>query len=118
MQNLLVSSRNTRQKHSKIDKHTIYFPPAWSYKVTIKNVVFDFGGVLLDWNPRYFYSSIFNDDEKMEYFIKNIVTSTWNSQMDKGRTFEECMSTKIRLTFTEKVGKRCLKVKLIQVFAF
>ena len=58
---------------------------------TIKNVVFDFGGVLLDWNPRYFYSSIFNDDEKMEYFIQNIVTSTWNSQMDRGRTFEECM---------------------------
>ena len=58
---------------------------------TIKNVVFDFGGVLLDWNPRYFYSSVFNDDEKMEYFIKNIVTSTWNSQMDRGRTFEECM---------------------------
>lgn len=64
----------------------------WRIKVTtIKNVVFDFGGVLLDWNPRYFYSSIFNDDEKMEYFIQNIVTSTWNSQMDKGRTFEECM---------------------------
>ena len=64
----------------------------WRIKVTtIKNVVFDFGGVLLDWNPRYFYSSVFNDDEKMEYFIKNIVTSTWNSQMDRGRTFEECM---------------------------
>jgi len=42
--------------------------------VTIKNVVFDFGGVLIDWNPRYFYSSVFNDDEKMEYFIQNIVT--------------------------------------------
>ena len=37
---------------------------------TIKNVVFDFGGVLLDWNPRYFYSSIFNDDEKMEYIAE------------------------------------------------
>lgn len=60
--------------------------------MTIKNVVFDFGGVLLDWNPRYFYSSVFNDDEKMEYFISNIVTSKWNSQMDRGRTFEECMN--------------------------
>ena len=58
---------------------------------TIKNVVFDFGGVLLDWNPRYFYKSIFNDDQKMEYFLQNIATSTWNSQMDKGRSFEECM---------------------------
>ena len=59
--------------------------------MAIKNVVFDFGGVLLDWNPRYFYSSIFNDDEKMENFIQNIVTSTWNAQMDKGRTFKECI---------------------------
>ncbi|MDY5324815.1 MAG: HAD family phosphatase [Succinivibrio sp.] len=58
---------------------------------TIKNVVFDFGGVLLDWNPRYFYKSIFNDDQKMEYFLQNIATSTWNAQMDKGRSFEECM---------------------------
>ena len=58
---------------------------------TIKNVVFDFGGVLLDWNPRYFDKSIFNDDQKMEYFLQNIATSTWNAQMDKGRSFEECM---------------------------
>ncbi|MCI7773670.1 MAG: HAD family phosphatase, partial [Succinivibrio sp.] len=58
---------------------------------TIKNVVFDFGGVLLDWNPRYFYKSIFNDDQKMEYFLQNIATSTRNAQMDKGRSFEECM---------------------------
>lgn len=60
--------------------------------MAIKNVVFDFGGVLLDWNPRYFYSEIFNDDEKMEYFIQNIVTTKWNSQMDRGRTFDECMN--------------------------
>jgi 2-haloacid dehalogenase len=60
--------------------------------VAIKNVVFDFGGVLLDWNPRYFYRDIFKDDEKMEYFMKNIITSTWNSQMDRGRTFAECMN--------------------------
>ena len=58
---------------------------------TIKNVVFDFGGVLLDWNPRYFYKSILKDKQKMEYFLQNIATSTWNAQMDKGRSFEECM---------------------------
>lgn len=59
--------------------------------MTIKNVVFDFGGVLLDWNPRYFYRDIFKNDEKLEYFMKNIITPTWNSQMDRGRTFAECM---------------------------
>jgi FMN phosphatase YigB (HAD superfamily) len=35
-----------------------------------KNIIFDFGGVLIDWNPRYFFKDYFNDDEKMEYFLK------------------------------------------------
>ncbi len=59
--------------------------------MAIKNVVFDLGGVLLDWDPRYFYKDYFKDDEKMEYFLSHITTSTWNAQMDKGRTFDECI---------------------------
>ena len=59
--------------------------------MTIKNVVFDLGGVLIDWNPRYLYKSVFNDTERMEYFINNIVTSEWNSQMDKGKPFAEAI---------------------------
>ena len=39
---------------------------------TIKNIVFDFGGVLIDWNPRYFFRSYFNDDERMEYFLSHV----------------------------------------------
>ncbi len=60
--------------------------------MAIKNVVFDLGGVLIDWNPRYFYKDYFNDDQKMEYFLANIATSEWNAQMDRGRTFDECTS--------------------------
>ena len=41
---------------------------------TIKNVVFDFGGVLLDWNPRYFYSSIFNDDASIYDLNKSYIS--------------------------------------------
>ena len=37
------------------------------------------------------HTTVFNDDQKMEYFLQNIATSTWNAQMDKGRSFEECM---------------------------
>lgn len=59
--------------------------------MAIKNVVFDFGGVLIDWDPRYAYKDVFNDDEKMEYFLTNVTTGEWNSQMDKGRTFDECI---------------------------
>ena len=54
--------------------------------MAIKNIIFDFGGVVMDWNPRYFFKDYFNDDEKMEYFLKNITTDEWNTEQDRGRT--------------------------------
>lgn len=56
---------------------------------TIKNIIFDFGGVLMDWNPRYFYKDYFNDDEKMEFFLRNIATDEWNAEQDRGRSLAE-----------------------------
>ena len=56
----------------------------------IKNIVFDFGGVLVDWNPRYLYYPYFNGDkEQAEWFLKNICTYAWNIQMDGGKPFAE-----------------------------
>lgn len=55
----------------------------------IKNIVFDFGGVLLDWNPRYFYHTFFGDEKEMEYFLANICTDEWNAEQDRGRPFSE-----------------------------
>ncbi len=55
----------------------------------IKNIVFDFGGVLLEWNPRYLYRSYFNDDEKMEWFLSNVCTLEWNARFDEGKPFAE-----------------------------
>ena len=55
----------------------------------IKNIIFDFGGVVMDWNPRYFYKAYFNDDKKMEFFLKNIATDEWNAEQDRGRTLAE-----------------------------
>lgn len=57
--------------------------------MSIKNIVFDFGGVVMDWDPRYFFKDHFNDDDKMEYFLKNIVTDEWNGEQDRGRTLAE-----------------------------
>ena len=57
--------------------------------MAIKNIIFDFGGVVMDWNPRYFFKDYFNDDEKMEYFLKNITTDEWNIEQDRGRTLAE-----------------------------
>lgn len=55
----------------------------------IKNVIFDFGGVLMDWNQRHFYKNYFKDDEKMEFFLENIATDAWNAEQDRGRTLRE-----------------------------
>ena len=56
---------------------------------TIKNIIFDFGGVLMDWNPRYFFKDYFNDDEKMEFFLRNIADDDWNAEQDRGRSLAE-----------------------------
>jgi 2-haloacid dehalogenase len=60
-------------------------------------VVFDLGGVLIDWNPRHLYRKLFAGDEAaMEHFLANVCTSSWNSQQDAGRTFAEaCASLKL-----------------------
>ena len=52
--------------------------------------VFDLGGVLIDWNPRYLYRKLFNGDEAaMEHFLATVCTPSWNSQQDAGRPLSE-----------------------------
>ena len=55
----------------------------------IKAIVFDYGNVLLEWNPRHLYRRFFNDEETMERFLHEINFMEWNAQQDKGRPFSE-----------------------------
>ncbi|HYF32412.1 MAG TPA: HAD family phosphatase [Chitinophagaceae bacterium] len=55
----------------------------------IDTIVFDLGGVLVDWNPDYVYRTIFEDDEKMRWFYNNICTPDWNEEQDAGRPLKE-----------------------------
>jgi 2-haloacid dehalogenase len=55
----------------------------------IKSVVFDIGGVLIDWNPRHLYRTVFNSEEEMEWFLSEICTYEWNVQQDGGKLFSE-----------------------------
>lgn len=55
----------------------------------IKNIVFDYGAVLLDWNPHYFYDRYFQSAEKAEWFLQNICTYKWNVQHDGGKPVAE-----------------------------
>ena len=55
----------------------------------IKNIIFDFGGVLIDWNPRYLYRNMFNNEAEMEFFLAQICTPEWNLKQDAGRSFSD-----------------------------
>ena len=53
-------------------------------------VVFDLGGVLIDWNPRYLYRTLFGGDTAaMEHFLTHVCSPAWNHQQDAGRSFAE-----------------------------
>ena len=52
-------------------------------------VVFDLGGVLIDWNPRYLYRKLFEDAGEMEDFLATVCNSAWNLRQDAGRPVAE-----------------------------
>ena len=54
-------------------------------------VVFDLGGVLIDWNPRYLYRKLIDDEAEMERFLAEVVNHDWNLQQDAGRGFAEAV---------------------------
>ena len=55
--------------------------------------VFDLGGVLIDWDPRYLYRKLFGGDtHAMEEFLATVCTPSWNEQQDAGRPFAEACS--------------------------
>ena len=56
---------------------------------SINTIIFDLGGVLIDWNPRHLYRKIFNTEEEVTWFLENVCTGEWNDQQDAGRSFDE-----------------------------
>jgi 2-haloacid dehalogenase len=51
-------------------------------------IVFDIGGVLLDWNPRYLYRRLMDDEAEMERFLGEVCTMQWHEANDLGVPFE------------------------------
>jgi 2-haloacid dehalogenase len=58
-------------------------------KTNIGAVVFDFGGVLIGWDPRNLYRDYFPDRASMERFLEEVNFMEWNALQDKGRSFDE-----------------------------
>ncbi len=64
----------------------------------IDTIIFDLGGVLIDWNPEYVYLDVFNGDrKKMQWFFDNICTSDWNENQDAGYPMAKATEERIAL---------------------
>jgi 2-haloacid dehalogenase len=50
-------------------------------------VVFDLGGVLIDWDPRHLYRQLFDDPDEMESFLAEVTNAEWNAHQDAGRSW-------------------------------
>ena len=56
---------------------------------TPSTVVFDLGGVLVDWDPRYLFRQLLSDEAAVERFLAEVCTPDWNSEQDAGRSWAE-----------------------------
>ncbi len=52
-------------------------------------IIFDLGGVLIDWNPEYVFKSIILDEDRRKFFFENICTHDWNIEQDGGRSIAD-----------------------------
>ena len=59
----------------------------------IKNVIFDFGNVLIDWNPAYLFLPYFDgDEERCRFFTDNVCNREWFTRMDRGEDMDKCVA--------------------------
>ena len=59
----------------------------------IKNVIFDFGNVLIDWNPAYLFLPYFNgNEEECRFFTDNVCNREWFTRMDRGEDMDKCVA--------------------------
>jgi len=61
-------------------------------------ILFDLGGVLIDWNPRYLYRPLFDGNEAaMEAFLAQVCPPGWNHEIDAGKPFSIAVEERQRL---------------------
>jgi 2-haloacid dehalogenase len=54
-------------------------------------IVFDLGGVLIDWDPRHLYRKLFDQEAAMERFLDQVCHGAWNLEQDRGRSFADAI---------------------------
>lgn len=62
-----------------------------------KQLIFDLGGVLIDWDPRYLYRKLIGDESEIENFLSEVCTPAWNVKQDAGRSLSEATAERVAL---------------------
>src|ERR1700726_3375161 len=88
-----TASRFIAPKTSRSVPHDDWYPPACAGADRTRRrsiMVFDLGGVLIDWDPRHLYRKLFGGDEAaMEHFLATVCTHEWNRCQDAGRSLAD-----------------------------
>jgi 2-haloacid dehalogenase len=64
---------------------------------SINTIIFDLGGVLIDWNPMYVFGNYFDSQEKLDHFFAHVCSSDWNEEQDAGKPIKESTEERVKL---------------------
>ena len=67
-----------------------------------KTLVFDLGGVLINWDPRHLYRKLIGNEDDITIFLAEICNSEWNVKQDAGRPLAEATAERVALFPEEK----------------
>ena len=59
-----------------------------------KNIIFDFGNVLVQWHPEVVYGEFFGDEAKAWWFLRHVVDMDFRQRIDAGESMEDCIREK------------------------
>jgi len=62
----------------------------------VDTALFDLGRVLLDWDPRHYYRSLFSSEQALEHFVENVIAHDWYLEMDAGKAADEAIDERCR----------------------
>jgi 2-haloacid dehalogenase len=60
-----------------------------------RTVIFDIGGVLIDWNPKHLYSKLLPDDAAVDAFLAEIGFHDWNTRLDAGGLWDDAIAATV-----------------------
>lgn len=57
----------------------------------MKNVIFDFGNVLVQWHPERVYAEHFGDEARAWWFLRHVCDAAWRNRIDAGESTAACI---------------------------